>query len=140
MKNEIPSIENLIPQRFPFVLVDQLIEHKEEYSKSSYLVNSNHILIENNKLSEYGLMENMAQTAAARAGMTAFEQSSKPQLGFIGAISKLNISNRPQIESEITTKVFEIAEFGPIKLVKCEVELQEEIIASCEMKIALNEE
>ena len=132
-------ILKLIPQRDPFVLIDELIEHNEDKTRSSFYIDQDHYLVENGSLSIYGLTENMAQTAAARSGYAAFISKEEPQLGFIGAISKLTVINLPAVGERIETKVNEVASFGSVSLVKAEVFMHSDLIASCEMKIAINE-
>ncbi|MEO8117090.1 MAG: hypothetical protein ABI653_05520 [Bacteroidota bacterium] len=65
------NILKLIPQRPPFVMVDHLINADEKTAETSFLILPENLLVENGFLSEAGLMENMAQTAAAKAGYEA---------------------------------------------------------------------
>jgi predicted hotdog family 3-hydroxylacyl-ACP dehydratase len=134
------EILKLIPQRNPFVLVDELIEHKENYSISTFEIKGDHYLVVDGELSVYGLMENIAQTAAARAGYQWYKLGEEAKIGFIGAISKFELNDKPKIGSAIQTKITHVSDFGNISLVKGEVLDQERIIASCELKIAINEE
>lgn len=134
------DILKLIPQRDPFVLIDGLMEHQEEFSITSFEIKSDHYLVENNRLSPSGVIENIAQSVAARAGYHYFKLNKPAPVGFIGAVSKFELNACPEVASEINTKITPISSFGPIQLVKGEVFLNDKIIASCELKIAVNEE
>ena len=62
-----PIIE-LIPQRNPFVMVDKLLSATETTAHTSFEIKAGNILLNNGFFSEAGLVENIAQTAAAHAG------------------------------------------------------------------------
>ena len=58
------NIENFIPQKHPFVLMSDIDEWNEKFTIGSFTIPADHILVENGKLTEEGLVEHMAQTAA----------------------------------------------------------------------------
>ena len=62
------AIIELIPQRHPFVMIDKLFFSDAEKTISGFEIKSDCILCANGTLSEGGLVENIAQTAAAGVG------------------------------------------------------------------------
>ena len=62
------DILDLIPQRPPFVMVDELLHYDPILSNTRFLIKESNILVENGLLSECGVIENMAQSCAARIG------------------------------------------------------------------------
>ena len=59
---------DLIPQKPPFVLISSLLEASKNHSVTSFRFDENHVLCEDGKLTIGGLLENIAQTAAAKTG------------------------------------------------------------------------
>ena len=90
------NILNLIPQRPPFVMVDTLTQSDEAKTITKLVITPENILVNGSHFSEAGLIENIAQTAAARAGYTALQQGKPVQTGFIGAIKNLQVFALPQ--------------------------------------------
>ncbi len=64
MKDILP----LIPQRPPFVMVDTLVTAGENNARTKLKIRSDNIFVKENQLTEPALIENIAQTAAARMG------------------------------------------------------------------------
>ena len=129
------NILDYIPQRPPVVMVDCLLESDDEKSISGFDITQENIFCENNVFAEPGLIENMAQTAALRAGYRARSQGEKVQVGFIGAIKKLNITQLPEVGSKIRTTVKPTHNFGDIVLVQAVIRLESHILAEAELSI-----
>ena len=139
-KNIMTNILNLIPQRPPIVLVDGVVTSSEESTTTSFTVPEGHILVENGVLREPGLLENIAQSAAARAGYHLSLEGKEPQKGFIGDISNVEITRLPIVGATLSTTVTQLQQIFNITLVKGVIQEGGETIAQCEMKIVLMEE
>ena len=83
-------------------------------------------------------MENIAQTCAAAFGFLDRSSGAEPKMGFIGAISKLEVFELPPIDSVITTTVIPTHQLGNIFLVKGLNSLEGRKLLECEMKIVVN--
>lgn len=129
------NIDDLIPQRHPFVLVDELISCENSIFVSSFLIPENHPLVNNGKLSEGGLTENIAQTAAAGNGFEAKKNGIEIPKGFIAGIKNLKLNRLPLCNSRIITKVILQDRIMGFNLIKGEIFEEKELIASCEMKV-----
>ena len=128
------DILTLIPQRPPFVLVDRLVEATPDEALSVCSVSGQHPLVSCGCLSAAGLMENMAQTAAAHIGAVS---EGEVRIGFIGAVRNMQIYYRPQAGEQITTHIRVVQRVFDISLVEAEVRCGKQVCARCELKIAL---
>jgi len=133
-------IQDLIPQRAPFIMVDVLTYFDETTTCTELNVTANNLFVENNQFTEAGVIENIAQTCAARIGyIDKFLKSDIIKLGFIGAIKNLGIETLPNVGDRLTTTVEVVSEVFGLTLVNAKVEVEKKLIASCEMKISLTD-
>jgi predicted hotdog family 3-hydroxylacyl-ACP dehydratase len=131
------DILTLIPQRRPFILVDRLLSYQEDKVETSFAVPKNHIFCESGFLNEAGIIENMAQTCAVRLGyINVYIKHKKVNLGFIGSIRHLEILTLPKINDVLHTEIEILEEVFQLSLVKATVRVNDEIIATGEMKIS----
>ena len=63
-----PAILELIPQRPPFVLVDEVVFADDSSIETQFCIQGDHYFSRNGFFHGSGLIENMAQSAAAHAG------------------------------------------------------------------------
>ncbi len=136
--NSEEQILSLIPQRPPFVMIDKLLFSDETITRTSLLVKENNIFVQNELLKEPGLVENIAQTAAARAGYSAQMESKPVQVGYIAAIKNLQIKNFPKINDEIITEISIENQIFNVSLISGKITCNEQVIAQCEMKIFIS--
>ena len=129
------KIEDIIPQRHPFVLVDQLISCNDQIIETSFHVPEHHPLVHNGRLCEGGLIENIAQTAAAGNGYQAISKGGNVPNGFIAGIKNFKLNRLPFVNSTLLTKATQQDRVMGYNLIRGEVMEGQEIIASCEMKI-----
>jgi predicted hotdog family 3-hydroxylacyl-ACP dehydratase len=134
------EIVEFIPQRGVMVMIDELLEVDEKISKTSLRVLENNLFIEHGCFSESGLIENMAQTAAAGAGYRYKQKSQKPPIGFIASIKDLRINKVPPVGSQIITTCTVTEEIMGVTIVEGLVYYNGEVIASCQLRIFLKNE
>lgn len=137
MNVEYPIL-SLIPQRPPFVMVDNILISDETKTISVFKICKENIFIENGKLKEPGLVENIAQTAAAHAGYKAQKDNKAVQLGYIAAIKNLSIKSLPKINDEIITEISIENQIFNVSLVYGKITCNDQLIAQCEMKIFIS--
>ncbi len=127
-----------IPQRPPFVLVDNILACDETIVTTDFRIPQEHILVQDGCLSEAGLMENIAQTCAARIGW--LNQDKPVRIGVIGSINNFEHSLLPQSgETIVTTVTLESAVFEAI-IVHADIQCKETKIAQCDMKVFVVED
>jgi len=133
------EILRYIPQRPPIVLVSRIYSCDDQAVVTGFDINDAHIFVKHGALQEPGIIENMAQTAASRAGYDAVTNNSTPAVGFIGNIKDLVIHRLPQSNAELITRVSTKTQVMNVSLVNAESYCNGELVASCEMKIFLSE-
>lgn len=132
------NITSFIPQRAPFVMIDELETADEKEFKSNFEVTDANIFLENNILSESALVENIAQTCAAGFGyVNSLKDDSEPQLGFIGAVSRLNVIDYTFKDAKLNTEVEILNTFDSIHLIQGAVYHNDKKLIECQMKIVL---
>lgn len=133
------DILTLIPQRRPFVMVDRLLSFDETESSTDFVVREDNIFCKDGLFLETGIMENIAQTCAARIGYINITNNESVKIGVIGSIKDLIITKLPKVGSRLLTKVKVLSEVFAITLVEAEVFDNDELVARCEMKISLTD-
>jgi len=132
------AIHALIPQRPPFVLVDAFVFTDEHQTYSLFKIPPGHLLVEHGVLTEGGLVENIAQTAAARMGYLCRLEDKPVPVGYIGAVQQLEIHGLPQAGDEIKTDITVTNQVFNVTLITGRVHLGERLLAQCDMKIFLS--
>lgn len=133
------NIFEYIPQRDPICLVHTIYTCNNEGITTGFTIEEEHLLVNEGKLTEAGITENLAQSAAAQAGYLARQLNREPKVGFIGNIKDLKISFLPSVGSEIFSEVKIKALVMNVTLVEAKSVCQGKEVASCEMKIFLQE-
>ncbi|SDG51782.1 hypothetical protein SAMN04487996_119127 [Dyadobacter soli] len=133
------AITDYIPHRAPFVMVDNLVNATRERFESDFTVTNDNVLVKNGFFQETGLIEHMAQTCAAAFGYLDREAGGEPKIGFIGAVSKVLVTELPPVGATIQTVVTPLHQLGNIYLVKGESFLDGRILLGCELKIVVSE-
>lgn len=136
---EIPVTE-LLPQRPPFVMIDCLTGFSETTTETRLTVRDDNVLVQDGRLSVYGLVENIAQTCAARLGYASYILHKPVRIGFIGAVRGCKIKRLPLVGEALETRIEVKEEIFGLTLVDAEVRLDGETIAETQMKIALEKE
>lgn len=130
-------VENLLPQKFPFVMVDKLYSYTEISLVSGLKIQSDNIFFHNESFVEAGLIEHMAQSVALHTGYQFFLKKEPAPTGYIGSIKDIEIKKLPKLNDEIQTTVSILQEFGGITLVDVVTTLNNEEIATGQMKTVL---
>ncbi len=130
------EISKLIPQKEPFVFVDTLFEYTNLTGVTGFTVPERNVLLENNQLSESGLIEHMAQSMSLHRGYQgSLSGQTKPKTGFIGIIKTVEIFDLPEIGDQLKTYVEIIHEVMNVTSVSARTENERgEVIAISEMK------
>ncbi len=133
------TILQYIPQRAPIVLISRIYKCDETSVVTGFDIVNEHILTQNGKLTESGIVENMAQTAASMAGFEAVVNKSQPRVGFIANVKNLVINFLPEAGNEILTEVKTKTQVMNVSIIEANSYCNNQLVASCEMKIFLQE-
>ncbi|MBL0181032.1 MAG: 3-hydroxyacyl-ACP dehydratase [Chitinophagaceae bacterium] len=134
----VENIQNLIPQRPPFVMVDKVLSFSETGFSTGFGIRADNIFTENGLFKEPGLVENIAQTAAARAGYVSKAENKPVQVGYIGAVNGLEVFALPKTGDELITEITIENQIFDVTLISGKITCNNEIIAQCKMKIFIN--
>lgn len=130
-------VENLLPQKFPFVMVDKMYSYTENTLVSGLRIQNDNIFYCSGNLAESGLIEHMAQSIALHTGYQFFLKNEPAPTGYIGSIKDIEIRQLPKLGDEIQTTVSILQEFAGITLVDAVTKLNGIEIASGQMKTVL---
>lgn len=136
MENEY-DILTLLPQRPPMVMVDRLLHCDPVLTETELTIRPDNIMVEDGHLAEIGLLENVAQTCAARMGYINLSSGKEVRMGVIGALRDMEIHARPKVGSTITTRIEVSDEVFGMTLAKAESRCGDTILVSGTIKIAL---
>ncbi len=129
------DILDLIPQRPPFVMVDRLVSAGNNHAESVFTVSSENIFVEGAFFQESGLIENMAQTAAAFQGYHALAGRKEIKNGYIGGIKNLEIKFLPSVGEQLTTVITEEHRVMGASVLTAASRIGERVVATCELKV-----
>lgn len=133
------EVLKLIPQRPPIIQISSINITSDLSATSSLLVADDNYFISDNRLMEPGLIEHIAQSAAAYAGYDTYINNEDPHLGYIGEIKKCSFYGLPSVNDEIITKLDVVSKFDNISLIKAQSFVDDKLIVECQMKIFIKE-
>ncbi len=129
------AVHQLIPQEFPFVMVDTLLEVNSKRFISEFKILPDNIFMEGQVLREFALIENIAQTASAGLAILNSAKLPLPAEGFLGAISKLTLYTLPLAHSTVITTVTKLAQMGNMYMFQGECRSNKQLLMECRLKL-----
>lgn len=134
------DVHELLPQQEPFVMISRLVAFDMVRTVTETDIKDANIFIEDGEFCSSGLIENIAQTCAARIGYANKYIFKKGiQIGFIGAIRNLEIFERPKVGEMITTTVDVKEEVFGMTLASAKIMIGHRTLVETEIKIAIKE-
>ena len=134
------DVHELLPQQEPFVMIGSLVYFDKTLTVTETKVQCDNIFVDGNRFSASGLMENIAQTCAARIGyVNKFILKKGIQLGFIGGVRNFKIIALPIVGDVITTRVEVKEEVFGMTLAEATIVCGDKVLVTSEMKIAIKE-
>ena len=135
------DVHELLPQQEPFVMISRLTQFDMTRTVTETEVKPDNLFVEDGAWSASGLIENIAQTCAARIGyVNKYILKKGIQIGFIGAVRNLEIADLPHVGDTITTIVDVREEVFGMTLADAVVKKGDETLVTTEIKIAIREE
>lgn len=134
------SIADLLPQRKPFVMISSLLSCSYERTVTRFLIQEDNVFAEDGKLVPEGLVENVAQTCAARIGFINKYILHKPvSVGYVCALKDFKVHEIPAVGETIETEINLKGEFGTMLKVDAVTRSERNMVAEGSMVIALDE-
>jgi predicted hotdog family 3-hydroxylacyl-ACP dehydratase len=131
------SIIEYIPQRPPMVMIDELIQANELSGSTSFTISPENIFVENDHFSEPGMIENIAQTAAAMVGYQSKVNNTPVPIGFIAAIKNWKLNRIPQVNTSIETTIEVVNSVMDVSIVEGTIKQGDMVLCNCEMRILI---
>lgn len=129
------NITEYIPQRPPMVMVHDLLEASESHAITRLAIEDTNIFVKDGVFTEPGLVENIAQTAAAQVGYQCALKKIPVPIGYIAAVKNLEITRLPGKDSPITTTIRITNQVLDVTVAEGKVEQNGSICCICEMRI-----
>lgn len=134
------DIHTLLPQQEPFVMIGSLVYYDSENVKTETVIKPDNIFVDNGSFSSAGMIENIAQTCAARIGyVNKYILKKGIQIGVIGAVRKMTISGHPKAGDTITTHVQILEDIMGVILAMATITCNGELLAKSQIKLAVKE-
>ena len=134
MKLKGKDIKRLLPQRFPFLMVDEFEQCDDQQAVTALIVrDGNYFMLADETLAETGLIEHMAQSCSALAGSKSKGDSAP--VGMIVEVKHFHCNRRPQAGDKIETRAQFGLSFGQMTLAHCASTIDGETIAETDLKI-----
>lgn len=142
MENKLPLLDKnfvgtLIPQKFPFVMVDKLLAFSESEIVAGLTVSEDNIFCEAGVFQESGLIEHMAQSVALYTGYQFYLKNEPAPTGYIGSIKTITIATLPKLNDKVETTVNVLHEFMGVTLVDIVSKINDIEVARGQMKTVL---
>jgi predicted hotdog family 3-hydroxylacyl-ACP dehydratase len=128
-------IQLLLPHKDPFIMIDELITATPQKMETRFLIEIDNIFLDENGFREFGMIENMAQSCAAGLCFIGMQNKQKPQDGYLGSVSKLQLHQLAQLHDVIQTIVYPLQQFGNMHLLKCVTYLKGALLMEAELKL-----
>lgn len=123
-------------------MVGELAEYSDDTAATETVISADNIFVEDGFFSAAGLLENIAQTCAARIGYYNLYviKNNRIQIGFIGALKGITIARLPKVGERIRTTIRVQKEIFGMILADARVEGTDGLIAEGEIKLAIEED
>jgi predicted hotdog family 3-hydroxylacyl-ACP dehydratase len=116
-------------------MIDRLVCSDADVTRTSFKITGDNIFVIDGRFREPGLLENIAQTAAARAGDLALREQRPVAIGYIGAVKNLEIGELPGVGDELITEIKMEEPLFDVVVISGKVWCRGSVAAQCEMKI-----
>ena len=135
------DVHDLLPQQEPFVMIGSLVHLDKILTVTETEVQADNIFVDQNHFSASGLMENIAQTCAARIGyINKYILKKGIQVGFIGAWLNFEVIILPEVCDVITTRVEVKEEVFGMTLAEAVIMCGDKVLVTSDMKIAVKQQ
>lgn len=135
------DIHELLPQQEPFVMIGCLTQIDEVRTVTETVISPQNIFVDDGQFSASGLIENIAQSCAARIGfVNKYILHNGIQIGVIGAVKNFQVVSLPKAGQTINTTVDTVSEVFGMTLAKATVTCEGEVLATTDIKIGVRSE
>ncbi len=137
--------KDFLPHREPFLMVEKIFDISEKTVITGFEVKSNNIFVnKDNKLSESGLIEHIAQSCSSIVGKTYLDANAAMKLiGFISTIKKAEILSLPGLGDFIKTEANLVSRMDTDDFSMCTIDSTSYVagqeVAKCKLNLMIQE-
>lgn len=129
------DILSLIPQRPPMVMISRLVFADDNTARGELDIEPANLFCENGLFRETGMVECIAQTAAAYLGLKNRLSNQPVKEGYIGAVKNLEVFALAAAGTTVTSEIRVDNEIVGYTIITGSVMQGEHLLARCEMRI-----
>lgn len=119
------------------MMVGALLSCSDDGAETSYVVGEDSWYSVNGHIDEQGIMEHVAQSAAAWGGYPGYLRGEESKLGYVAEFSKFEILSMPLIGAELRTTLSVLGAAGGVTLMEAETLSGGKAVAQGRLKIYL---
>lgn len=135
------DIHTLLPQQEPFVMIGTLTAFDEVRTATVTTIAPDNLFVCNGEFLTAGLVENIAQTCAARIGYyNKYILKKGIQIGVIAAVRNMTVEENPKVGDEILTTTEVVERVMGMILARATITRQGRVIATSGIKLAVRNE
>lgn len=118
------------------MMVDRVLSCDEVDATTEFLVREDNVLLDDGILSEAGIIENMAQSCAARMGCVDVLHGDPIKIGYIGDVRNAEILRQPACGEVLHTTIHVVEDMFNLLLAEVVVSSDNGDVARARMKVA----
>jgi len=116
-------------------MIDALLTVDEKGATGVFKISEKNLFLGDGFLAEAALIENIAQTAAARIGYVSLNENKPAPIGYLAAVQNFEVFSLPKLNDEITTEISIENVIFNVLIISGKIMCNNENIAACNMKI-----
>jgi predicted hotdog family 3-hydroxylacyl-ACP dehydratase len=129
------EITRYIPQRGSMVMIHDIVHITDDSATTQFEILPDNVFVKDGFLREPGLLENIAQTAAAQMGYTHMKKGLLIPIGYIASVKRLQVFDFPPIGNWLSTSIQVINQVLNVIQIEGLVNFNGSVICTCEMNI-----
>ena len=132
------DIHILLPQQEPFVMIGSLVGYDDTTTITETTIKPGNIFVDNGKFSTAGMIENIAQTCAARIGYTnKYILKEGVTIGVIAAVRKMKVMDHPAAGETIRTTTTVVGEVPGMTLAMATITADDRTLVTTQVKLGV---
>lgn len=135
------DVHGILPQQEPFVMIGTITRFDTTTISTETVVKPTNLFVNANKLYTAGMIENIAQTCAARIGyVNKYILKKNVQIGVIASVRGMEVYSNPHVDDTIVTTVEIVGQALGMMLAEATVTCSGLLLAKAQIKLAVKDE
>lgn len=135
------DVHGILPQQEPFVMIGTITHFDTTTISTETVVKPTNLFVNAGKLCTAGMIENIAQTCAARIGyVNKYILKKSVQIGVIASVRGMEVYTKPHVGNTIVTTVKIVGQVLGMMLAEATVTCNGQLLAKTQIKLAVKDE